>query len=99
MTIGEAVENNRNYGITKKPYTINNFTDLQDFLGYCEVNNWHAAYEMPRIVSGVADLPLAHNMYGIYDAHTNKGYVIDAGLVYGMTATSYIEKQIWLYSF
>jgi len=51
--------------------TVEQFKDFGDFYAYCEVFNYHFE-NRPNWSNGVADVILAHNMYGIFDGHTNK---------------------------
>lgn len=57
-------------------YQIEQHKDFEDFYAYCDVFNYHFENN-PHWANGVADVRLAHDMFGIFDAHTNKSYIID----------------------
>ena len=73
MKIGEIV---RAQG-PKMPQGVKceSFKDFKDFIVYCDVMNWHPD-KKPYTYRGVATMELDHGVFGIFDAITNKGYLI-----------------------
>lgn len=96
MNIADAIhtENDKSRtDLNVRPFESDNYTGFRDFLAYVDVSNWHVQ-ETPAISGGVAAMKLAHNCYGIYDAHTNKGYVIFGDYISGVAPTVYFNKQV-----
>ena len=73
MKIGEIVRAQE----PKMPQGVKceSFKDFKDFIVYCDVMNWHPD-EKPYTYRGVATMELDHGVFGIFDAITNKGYLI-----------------------
>lgn len=74
--------------------TVEQFKDFGDFYAYCEVFNYHFE-NRPHWSNGVADVILAHNMYGIFDGHTNKGYFINGDKFAKLSdKMNYVHRQV-----
>ena len=73
MKIGEIVKSQG----PKMPQGVEceKFKDFKDFLTYCDVMNYHPD-EKPYTYRGVATMELDHNVFGIFDSVTSKGYFI-----------------------
>ncbi len=75
-------------------FQIEQHKDFGDFFAYCEVFNYHFE-NRPHWANGVADVRLAHNMFGIFDGHTNKCYIIDGNqFASNQEACLYAHRQV-----
>lgn len=97
-TIGEVMAQEETARtMMPKGVTCDTYKDFQDFIVYCDVMNNHPA-NRPHSVNGVADILLDHHCYGIFDAHTNKGYVIDGDIIEANNpaenASFYTHRQV-----
>lgn len=90
MKVGQTIEMKMPRGVE----LVTDLKDFRDFVVYCDVMNYHPV-SRPHAYEGVADILLSHRMYGIFDAHTNKGYIIDGAQIGSLSeGVNYAKAQV-----